>query len=347
MKNYGRVKRRLRWLFVFATAIILLLAVGFALGIELLLTSTGFISDERIESSWILIMIIFGIISAIIGTLVSFFVGRFVLSPINDMLDGMEKLSNGEFNTRLDFGENKSMKLLSDGFNDLAAELEHTEILRSDYINNFSHEIKTPIVSVKGLVGLLKSGRVSPEKQVEYFTIIEDETERLEMMTANILNFSKIENQGILLDKNRFNLSEQIRVSILLYEKRWSEKKLCLKMDFDEFFILANEDLLKQVWLNLFDNAIKFSYEGGEISVDISEREGFVSVSVGNTGEEIPEGEREKVFNKFYRTSSASSRQGNGIGLSLVKSIVELHGGNVKLSSENGKTVFSVTLPRG
>ncbi len=345
MKNYDRVKRRLRYLFVLATAVILLLAALIAICIELILTGTGFITAERIESSWLLIIIIFGVVSALIGILISVFVGKFVLSPVNEMLDGMEKLSNGEFETRLDFGDNKSMQVLSDGFNSLAAELEHTEILRTDYINNFSHEIKTPIVSVKGLVGLLKSGRVSPEKQAEYFAIIEDETERLEMMTANILNFSKIENQGILPDKNTFNLSEQIRVSLLLYEKRWSEKQLSLKMDFDEHKICANEDMLKQVWLNLFDNAIKFSYDGGELSVDIQESDGFIRVDVGNTGDEIPESERDKIFNKFYRTSSASSRQGNGIGLALVKSIVTLHGGDVTLSSKEGKTVFSVKLP--
>ncbi len=346
MKNYDKVKRRLRWLFVFATAVVLLMAVVIVIGIEVLLNVTGVITGERIESSWILLIVLFGVASTVIGVLISFFVGKFVLSPVNDMLDGMEKLSNGEFETRLDFGDNKSMKVLSDGFNSLANELEHTEILRSDFINNFSHEFKTPIVSIKGLVSLMKNGRVTKEKEREYLAIIEDETDRLSLMTTNILNLSKIENQKILVDKNSFNLSEQIRVCVLMLERRWQEKQLELHLDFEEHRIYGNEDLLKQVWLNLFDNAIKFSDHGGEVFAEISEDMGFITVSVSNTGKAIEDDEREKIFHKFYQSSKENSRSGSGIGLSIVKSITELHSGEISVVSEGGKNTFSVKLPK-
>ena len=166
------------------------------------------------------------------------------------------------------------------------------------------------------------------------------------MMTTNVLSLSKIENQTIIVDKIRYNLSEQLRMSVLLFEKNWREKQLEITMDFDEHYISASEDLLKQVWLNLLDNAIKFSYEGGNLIIGIEQIEGKVAVSIGNNGKEITEEEKAKIFAKFYQTDKAHTRSGNGIGLSIVKSIVTLHGGEVEVLSEGGINTFRVTLPK-
>ncbi len=338
-------KRQLKTLFVVATGIVLLVAMAIVTSLEFIVASANLVPEAELEGSWVFTTIMFGVASIVIGLFLSFLTGKVFLAPMNRVLDGMQELSNGNYNTRIDFGENKTMSIVSDNFNTLAEELQNTEILRSDFINNFSHEFKTPIASIKGLVSLMKSGKVTPEKQAEYLRIIEEETDRLSMMTTNVLNLSKIEKQGILTEKSHYNLSEQIRSSVLLFERQWKEKRLTLSMDFDEYTVFANEDLMKQVWINLVDNAVKFSAVGGELSIDIIKTDLALAISVGNTGDTIPSEALEKIFNKFYQATSSHSRPGNGIGLSIVKSIVELHGGNVGVRSQEGKTVFTVTLP--
>ena len=142
-------------------------------------------------------------------------------------------------------------------------------MLHYDFINNFSHEFKTPIASINGLITLLKNKKLPENKKIQYLNIIEEEAERLISMTSNILNLSKVENKSILKDVENYNLSEQIRNCILLLEKKWSRKHLSLSLDFDEYYIDANIDMMKQVLVNLLDNAIKFADDKTELKVAI------------------------------------------------------------------------------
>ncbi|MBQ8320498.1 MAG: HAMP domain-containing histidine kinase [Clostridia bacterium] len=345
-EEYKNPKRRFRRTFVLATAGVIVVAFFAVILAEWILLKAGAVSSETLERSWFLTALIIGSASLLIGTFLSWLTGKFVFRPLNKLLDGMGKLAAGAYDTRLDFGDAEALKPISDGFNALAGELQKTEILRADFVNDFSHEFKTPISSISGLVALMKKGELSREKQLEYLCVIEEETNRLSGMTTNILNLSKIESQGILTEETRFNLSEQIRTCILLLEKKWLKKQLRLDLEFPECEIVGNEDMLKQVWLNLLDNAVKFSDERGELSVRIEEEEKAVVVRIGNTGPTIPEEEKEHIFRKFYRADKARSREGNGIGLSIVKHIVELHGGSVFVESTDGHTVFSVNLPK-
>jgi len=165
-------------------------------------------------------------------------------------------------------------------------------------------------------------------------------------MATNVLNLTKLENQTILTGASEFNLSEQIRNCVLLLENKWSKKNIDLDLAFEEYNIYANEEMLKEVWINLLDNAFKFSDEGGTVRINITEIEDRILVSVSNTGEEIPEKAKELIFRKFYKVDESHSSTGNGIGLAIVKKIVELHGGDVIVSSGNRKTVFTVSLPK-
>ena len=237
-------------------------------------------------------------------------------------------------------------KELSDSFNKMAAELESTEMLRSDFINNFSHEFKTPIVSIAGFAKLLKKGRLSEEEELEYLDIIEDESLRLSAMATNVLNLTKVENQTILTGVSRYNLSEQLRNCVLLLENKWSKKNLELNVDFEEHQICANEELLKQVWVNLLDNAIKFTPDDGLIEVAIGEDGNSNAVSVINSGSEIPEENRERIFQKFYQADESHATEGNGIGLAIVQKVVQLHQGKVEVESGKGRTSFTVILPK-
>ncbi len=346
MKRLEKTKRHLKYIFMILTAIVLLVSSIITSGIEWLLEYFGVLSEEMLDTSWAVILIT-GVACAIIGALLSLIANRFLMRYVNDMFDGMEKLAEGKYDTRLDFGKAQSLEVAADSFNQLAAQLENTEILRTDFVNNFSHEFKTPMVSIKGLINLLRSGRVPEEKRAEYLKIIEEEIDRLTVMTTNVLNLSKIENQTIITDKSRFNLSEQLRTCILLDEKKWSERELNLSLDFDEYEIEASEDLLKQVWINLLDNAIKFSPRGTTLGVEIEDAGNTLTVSVSNDGKPISDEDKSKIWNKFYQVEKTKSKSGNGIGLSIVKRIIELHGGSVDVISENGKNIFKATLPKG
>jgi signal transduction histidine kinase len=289
------------------------------------------------------------LVSLIIGAGTSLMASLLLTRPIGCIVGAMRELASGNYKTRLSFGEllnrNPTMKEITDSFNTMADELDHTEILRSDFINNFSHEFKTPIVSIAGFAKLLKRGNLSEEEKAEYTDIIEEESLRLSEMATNVLNLTKIENQTILTGVTRFNVSEQIRSCVLLLEEKWTAKELGLSLDFDEYLISANEEMLRQVWINLLDNAVKFADRGGEIRVRITKGGEILLVSVANTGSTVPPEERERIFRKFYQTDKSHSVAGNGIGLAVVREIVKLHRGSVSVSGESGFTVFTVALP--
>lgn len=340
--NYA--KKRLRIAFVLGVALILVIAISIVVVLEYLIIQIKLVEKETLQSSGLFLIILFGFSSVVIGVALSAILEKFIVKPVDTLIDGMAKLSDGEFSTRIDMGKVKGMKEISDTFNTLATQLENTEILRSDFVNNFSHELKTPIVSVSGLVDLLKNENLPQEKRKKYLEIIEEEMDRLSDMTTNLLNLSKVEKQEILTDKTTFNISEQIRTCVLLLEKKWSKKDIEFSLDFDEFYVLANYDLLKQVWFNLIDNAIKFSNEKGKIVISISQKEKEIEISISNNGRQILEEDKTKIFNKFYQGKNASSGEGNGIGLSIVKHIVDMHGGKIYVECGGDTTTFTTFL---
>ena len=238
------------------------------------------------------------------------------------------------------------IQTLTDSFNTLASELENTEMLRSDFINNFSHEFKTPIVSIAGFAKLLKRGNLTETQKAEYLDIIEEESLRLSAMATNVLNLTKVENQSILTDISEYNLSEQLRTCVLLLEAKWERKRLEPELDFDEIQIEGSQELLKEVWINLLDNAVKFAPEGSSILLKAEETPEAVTVTVKNEGPDIPPEAMSRIFNKFYQADESHAAEGNGVGLAIVKRVVDLHGGTVEVVSSGGITSFSVTLPR-
>ncbi len=288
-------------------------------------------------------------ISIVLGSVLFFFTGKIPLRPIHELIHQLNRLSAGDFKARLKFHgvlcNHPVFSEIAESFNKMAEELENTELLRSDFINNFSHEFKTPIVSIAGFAKLLESGDLDAEQREQYLHAMREEAVRLSYLATNIFNLTKVENQTILSDVTKFNLSEQIRSAVLLFEGKWTEKKLDLLIDFEEYEVEANEELLKQVWINLMDNAVKFAPVYGTVSVDIKQTNDTLCVSIGNTGNDIPKEKINQIFRKFYQADESHSSQGNGIGLAIVKKIVDLHQGNIEVKSENGMTVFTVYLP--
>ena len=334
-------------IFVFG---ILLSAIGLtALGLWIL-TKTGVINTVEGNFQIGQIILFMSLISLILGGILAFFGSRISLKPVNDIINKMNRLASGDFKTRIEVKENSSthpaVKEFAKSFNTMAEELENTELLRNDFINNFSHEFKTPIVSITGLANLLEIGNLSEEERVQYARAIREESMRLSSMASNVLNLTKVENQTILTGISSFNLSEQIRSAVLLLEEKWARKNIDIQIDFAEYSIEANEEFLKQVWINLIDNAVKFTSENGIVSFEIIDGEDDLCVKISNTGKVIPKEKMSKIFNKFYQTDESHATQGNGIGLAIVKRIVDLHNGIVGVVSENDITTFSVTLPK-
>lgn len=288
------------------------------------------------------------LLSLAVGGLLSLPIVQLQIFPLNRLITQMNRLASGDFKARLHFRRIITFMPgyadMEESFNKMAAELENTEMLRSDFVNNFSHEFKTPIVSIAGFARLLQRGSLSEEQRREYLNAISEESLRLSNMATNVLNLSKLEKQTILTDVRRFNLSEQIRSAILLLQHSWSAKNLDWALNLEEYEIEANAEQLMEVWINLLGNAVKFSPEGSTVELSAEVRSGSITVSVTNPGELSPE-QLNKIWSKFYQGDESHSQAGNGIGLAIVKRIVELHKGSVEAASSGGKVHFSVRLP--
>lgn len=351
MKPRGERNHRFSLTMLFAGIIFLSLFLTLTATIGLLLLSEHYnlfsLRDSLLSTDGVLLNI--ALWSLFLGSIFSFLLMRFFLKPVNRIINAMNSLASGHFGTRLNLPhflkKHPAVAEISESFNHMAQELENTEMLRADFINNFSHEFKTPIVSIAGFADLILEEKLSEEEKLEYIRIISEEAHRLSNMATNVLSLTRVENQTILTDKCTFNLSEQIRNCLLLLESSWDEKALELHADFPEVEYTGNPELLKQVWVNLIDNAVKFADRCGTIQVSISRTEKATRVTIADTGTDIPEESLSRIFQKFYQVDKSHATQGNGIGLSVAKAIVELHGGKISVSSGNGETIFSVELP--
>lgn len=325
-------------------------ALLFAIVLVYCLTRLGAIDMSSGQMGLSAVLTVISLTSLVIGFLLTVFTSKIPLRPVNSLVDQLNRLSEGDFGARLHFGRTASshptFQQIETSFNRAAEELEHTEMLRSDFINNFSHEFKTPIVSIAGFAKLLRRGNLTEEQRAEYLSVIEEESLRLSALANNVLSLTRVENQTILTDISEFNLSEQIRGAVLLLADKWTAKDLNIDLGFDECLVRANYELLKQVWINLLDNAVKFSPQNGTVTVEMTETDRSVTVTVTNSGRDIPPESLAHIFNKFYQADESHSSEGNGIGLAIVKRVCELHGGSVDACSDGGLMTFTVTLPR-
>ncbi|MDR0906921.1 MAG: HAMP domain-containing histidine kinase [Oscillospiraceae bacterium] len=272
--------------------------------------------------------------------------GKFALfDNINNAID---RIAHGDFNVRIDGGEHHPLSELTERLNKMARELGTVEQLRQDFVSNVSHEIQSPLTSITGFAALLRNGDLSPELRTHYLEIIESESRRLSKLSDNLLKLSSLDADAEPLKKAVFRLDKQLENAVLMSEPQWTAKKIELSLALEKVEISGDEELLTQVWVNLLHNAIKFTPEGGKIDISLTRDGGRVRVTVADSGIGIAEEDRIHLFERFYKADKSRDRAlgGNGLGLSLVKKITELHGGNIELESEVGKgTAFRVFLP--
>ncbi|MNB67298.1 Alkaline phosphatase synthesis sensor protein PhoR [compost metagenome] len=305
----------------------------------------GLINDE-IAKGGIVLPIIILISCILIGTTISGFAGRRMVKSIREFIEATKQLAAGDFSTRLHLKSPPEYRILSENFNRMAEELGGIEILRTDFVNNFSHEFKTPIVSIKGFAEILKHDDLAKEERDEYLDIVIEESARLASLASNVLELSKIETQTILTDKQMVNVGEQIRQCVLLLAAKIEKKHLELDLNLHDYSLSGSKELLNQVWLNLLDNAIKFTPEHGTITIEMKRTAGFLEMAFRDTGSGIDPEAVPRIFDKFYQADTSHSAAGNGLGLTIVQQIVNLHGGTITCESEPDRgTAFIVTLP--
>ncbi len=325
---------------VFLTILLTLLT---AFGFAYLLIRTNVITG--LGEIPISLIAFFIIVSLIIGTVFSIILSIVPLKPLNELLNAIDSVTEGNYNISLTPRGPEAFRRVHKKFNKMVQELNYEEMLSNDFVNNFSHEFKTPIVSISGFANMLKKDDLTNEERNEYLDIIIEESKRLTDLSENVLELSRLENQTILTDKEEYNISEQLRLVIAIMYGRYPEKNIEFSFDCDEYFIKANEELLREVWINLLDNAMKFSFENGVIDVIVKKKSNKIAVSISNTSETISPENLKRIFNKFYQCDTSHTTKGNGLGLTIVKRIVELHNGEINIKSENNRTTIDVILP--
>ncbi len=284
--------------------------------------------------------------SIIIGALLVSLLTKSVVNPILRLNEAIQEVTKGNFDVELVTKREDEIAQLTKNFNKMTRELKNFEYLRKDFITNISHEFKTPLASIQGYAKLLQNPQITREERLEYTTIIMEEAKRLVNLSSNMLKISKLESQEIVDKINPFFLDEQIRKSILILEPAWSKKNIEFDIELEKTKYWGDEELLQQVWLNLLDNAIKFTDQAGRISVTLQQQSEAIEVKISDNGIGMSAETIEHIFEKFYQGDTTQTTAGRGLGLSLVRRILDLYGGDIKVESKlhEGST-FTVVLP--
>lgn len=273
--------------------------------------------------------------------------------PVKRISDGLERLTEGKLDERIkEFSDplgSNQYNIIIQRINKMADELSGVETLRTDFVSNVSHEMKTPLAVIQNYAALLRSPGLTEADRMEYAGAINDATKRLAALITNILKLNKLENQQIFPESQCFDLGEQVCECLLEFESQWEKKNIGIETDIgQEIMINADPELLSLVWSNLFSNAIKFTNEGGTVSVSVSRKGRAVQVSVSDTGCGIDSETGRHIFDKFYQGDTSHASRGNGLGLALVKRIIDITDGEISVFSQVGKgSTFTVTLRSG
>jgi signal transduction histidine kinase len=274
------------------------------------------------------------------------------ISPLQPIIDAMKRMAKGDFNVNLDTNRhnNGPFGAIVESLNDMAVELNEMERMRQEFISNVSHEIQSPLTSISGFTRALHNEQLNPEERSRYLNIIETESRRLSKLSDNLLKLASLESQHHPFEPKRFRLHKQIRNIVLACEPQWVGKSIEMDVSLEETELIADEELLSQVWINLINNSIKFTPVGGTIGISLTKRDDEAIVRIWDTGPGISEEDQAHIFERFYKSDKSRNRSGNnsgsGLGLSIVKKIVHMHKGSVSVESTLGEGAqFIVMLP--
>lgn len=349
-----RVKLRLPGQFYTVTfkivsyvAVLMIITLTIALSLMAMLYYGGVFGNGQQQPpvSPVLLVILLVLVSAIIGCVLAVALYSLTFREFTQFEQAMNRVAKGDFSVTLPVSDESYMHDLNNAFNAMVRSLQSIETLKTDFISDFSHEFKTPITSICGFAKLLKNPNVAEEDKQEYINIIISESTRLSQLAQNTLSMSKLDNSDGAIERRVYSLDEQLRHCAIIFQAETERRHIDISVIGDDAEYYGNEELMQQMWINLIGNAVKFTPEGG--SIDIAVKGGDpVTVSVRDTGCGMDEETKAHIFDKFYQGDKSRSSAGNGLGLAIVRKIVQLAGGGIDVVSAPGQgSTFTVTLP--
>ncbi len=312
---------------------------GEVIGGVYLITNVPEIQKIRLD---ILKMYIITVLTVLlIAMIVVYFVSKNITQPINAITKASKELSNGKFSTRVKVYKDDETGQLATAFNNMADSIEKLEDMRRIFVSDVSHELRTPMTTITGFVEGVLDGTIPEEKRDIYLKIVLDETKRLSRLVNDLLDISKLSSDEVKLDLSTFNINEMIRLTVIQFEKRLLEKKISVNVVFEneKEDVIAEKDSIRRVLTNLMDNAVKFCNEKGKIDITVKRKGDKTEISIRNEGEGILDEEKKAIFERFYKMDKSRSKNKNGVGLGLyiVKSIMDKHKEKIWINSEQGK----------
>lgn len=346
--NIGIIKK-----IIFSTAqfIIFFLLIAFVVTCSFLLFLNSIQLDRKmIEENAIATFLNVILLTFIFCIIDSFRRKLTVERRVKKIVSVLEKIQKGDFNARIETSYNRNtfneLDTIANGINVMADELSGIETLRNDFIANVSHELKTPLAVIRNYGTLLKQSDLSEKQRIEYAEAVCNTSDRLADLVSDILRLNRLENQQIFPEKKEYNLGEQLCECMLAFENEFENKNLDIESDIDEDIIInADRELLNHVWNNLFSNAVKFTEPDGKISISLKKENDYITVSVSDTGCGMSSEVGNHIFEKFYQGDTSHAVHGNGLGLALVKRIIDIVSGEISVESILGKgSTFTVKL---
>lgn len=310
------------------------------------------LTQELIETSakltfWNVVLISF--LCTVIDSVRRWFL---VTRPVQRIADAAGKITQGDFSVRIrpvfTMGRQDGFNTIIQSFNQMAEELSGIETLRTDFISNVSHELKTPLAIIQNDAAMLQQPNLPEEQRREYAKAVADASRRLSSLITNILKLNKLENQQIYPERKLYDLGEQLCQCLLAFEDVWEENDIELDTELaDHVLIISDTELMTLVWNNLISNALKFTPPGGRVAVSLETEGDFAVVQIRDTGCGIPPEVGEHIFEKFYQGDTSHATQGNGLGLALVKRVMDIVNGDISVASEVEKgSTFTVRIRR-
>ncbi|WP_144550380.1 cell wall metabolism sensor histidine kinase WalK [Peribacillus simplex] len=273
---------------------------------------------------------------------------RFIVKPITKLTEATKRIADGDYSSELNVSRSDEIGDLAQHFSKMTQSIQRLDDMRQEFVSNVSHEIQSPLASIQGFSQTLQSEELTKEQRDQYLSIIEKESRRMSLLSKQLLMLASLDKVDDPLQRFQFDLAQQIRQVLFMLEWNWREKNMVIEMDLPSTVISADEKLLNQVWTNLITNSIKYSESGSSINIRIKKIGSAVEVMIADTGMGIPEEDLPYIFDRFYKVDKVRNRSetGSGLGLSITKKTVELHGGTIEVQSELGKgTTFYIRLP--
>ncbi len=320
--------------------------IGIVVGITINYVIERYVPFDT-EIQYVLLIMAFVLGSGCVGFPIALLITRKSMNVLDNLNETINKIAECDFNTSLPpISQNEQISMVVNNFNRMIKQLSSVSILKNDFISGFSHEFKTPIVSVKGYAELLKDNDNLTDEQKEYVKIIIEESERLSKLSEKTMLLAKLDSQAIIEDKKEFSLNGQIEDCILLLDNKLKEKNIEIESDLQNVNIVSSSDLLKEVWINLLNNSIKYTNDGGRIDVSLKVKHNNAVIVIKDNGIGMTEEVKKHIFDKFFQVDNSHSQKGIGLGLSIVSRILELLEGNINCESAlNEGTTMTVVIP--